>query len=41
MVANVVGIGNDALSIGMRLEAVFEQTGEGVSIPKFRPATAG
>ncbi len=38
MTANVVGVANDALRIGMRLEAVFEEAGDGVSIPKFRPA---
>ena len=36
--SNIVRIGNDALRIGMKLEAVFEDVGEGVSIPKFRPA---
>lgn len=40
MIANVVGVANDALRIGMRLEAVFEDVGEGVSVPKFR-AVAG
>ena len=35
--SNIVGTGNDALQIGMNLEAVFEDVGEGVSIPKFRP----
>jgi hypothetical protein len=38
MVSNVVGISNDGLRIGMKLEAVFEEAGEGVSLPKFRPA---
>lgn len=38
MVANVVGVTNDALRIGMKLEAVFEDVGETVRIPKFRPA---
>jgi len=38
MTSNVVGIANDALRIGMRLEAVFEDAGENVRIPKFRPA---
>jgi uncharacterized OB-fold protein len=37
MVSNVVGIGNDALRIGMRLEVVFEDAGDTVGIPKFRP----
>ncbi len=38
MVANVVGIANDALRIGMKLEAFFEDVGNGVHVPKFRPA---
>lgn len=37
MVANVVGLANGALRIGMALEVVFEEAG-GVSIPRFRPA---
>jgi uncharacterized OB-fold protein len=37
MVSNVVGIRNDALRVGMKLEAVFEDVGESVSLPKFRP----
>jgi uncharacterized OB-fold protein len=36
--SNVVGIGNDALRIGMPLEVVFEAVAEAVQIPKFRPA---
>jgi uncharacterized OB-fold protein len=35
MTANIVGIGNDALRVGMPLEVVFEAD---VSLPKFRPA---
>jgi uncharacterized OB-fold protein len=38
MTSNVIGIGNDALRIGMKLQAVFEDVGDTVSIPKFRPA---
>jgi uncharacterized OB-fold protein len=38
MVSNVVGIGNADLRPGMKLEVVFEDVGENVSIPKFRPA---
>ncbi|MFO1027931.1 MAG: Zn-ribbon domain-containing OB-fold protein [Acetobacteraceae bacterium] len=38
MVSNVVGISNDALKVGMKLQAVFEDVGENVSLPKFRPA---
>lgn len=37
MVSNVVGIRNEALRVGMKLEAVFEDVGESVSLPKFRP----
>jgi uncharacterized OB-fold protein len=36
--SNVIGIGNDALRIGMPLEVVFEAVAEAVQIPKFRPA---
>jgi uncharacterized protein len=35
--SNVVGIDNDAIRIGMELQVVFEEVGDGVSIPKFRP----
>ena len=39
MLSNVIGIGNDALRIGMKLVVEFESVGEaGVRIPKFRPA---
>ena len=38
MVANIVGVANDALRIGMRLEVCFENVGDDVSVPKFRPA---
>ena len=38
MTSNVVGIANDALRIGMKLEVVFEDVGDNVRIPKFRPA---
>ncbi len=37
MISNVVGIGNADLRPGMKLEVVFEDVGENVSIPKFRP----
>ena len=40
MVANVVGIANDQLRIGMAVQALFEEVGTGVSIPKFRPVAA-
>jgi uncharacterized protein len=38
MTSNVVGVANGALRIGMPLQAVFEDVGENVRIPKFRPA---
>jgi hypothetical protein len=38
MVSNVIGINNKDLRIGMAVRAVFEDTGNGVFIPKFRPA---
>ena len=40
MISNVVGIDNNALIPGMKLQAVFEEVGENVSIPKFRPIAA-
>jgi uncharacterized OB-fold protein len=39
MTSNVVGIPNNALKIGMKLEAIFEDVGQDVSLPKFRPVT--
>lgn len=39
MVSNIVGIDNSRLQPGMALEVVFEDVGESVSIPKFRPVT--
>jgi uncharacterized OB-fold protein len=37
-VSNVVDVANDALRIGMKLEVCFEDVGDNVRIPKFRPA---
>ena len=37
MTSNVVDVANDALRIGIPLQAVFEDAGENVRIPKFRP----
>jgi uncharacterized OB-fold protein len=37
MVSNVVGCPADAVGIGMRVTAVFEQLSEEISLPKFRP----
>ena len=36
MVSNVVGVPNDALQIGMKLEVCFEDVGDNVWVPKFR-----
>jgi uncharacterized protein len=38
MVTNIVGIANDALRIGMKLQVCFEDAGDNVRIPKFCPA---
>jgi uncharacterized OB-fold protein len=38
MTSNIVGIGNDALRIGMPVEVVFEAADGDVRIPKFQPA---
>jgi uncharacterized OB-fold protein len=35
--SNVVGVANEALRVGMLLEVTFEEVGEGVTLPKFRP----
>ena len=35
---NVVGVSNEELKVGMPLEVTFEDAGEGVMLPKFRPA---
>lgn len=34
----IIGIPNDQLRVGMAVVASFEDVGEGVSLPKFRPA---
>jgi uncharacterized protein len=38
MTSNIVGISNEALRIGMKLQVVFEDASKNVSLPKFRPA---
>jgi uncharacterized OB-fold protein len=35
--SNIIGCPIDRVSIGMNVEVVFEDTGEGVTLPKFRP----
>ena len=38
MISNIVGIANDALRIGMKLEVCFDDVDDTIRIPKFRPA---
>ncbi len=38
MISNVVGVANSDLRIGMELEACFDDIGENIRVPKFRPA---
>lgn len=40
MVSNVVGLASEAPSVGMRLSVVFEDAGQELALPKFRPAQA-
>jgi uncharacterized OB-fold protein len=35
---NVVGLANEELRVGLPLVVTFEDVGEGVTLPKFRPA---
>lgn len=35
---NVVGVNNEDLKVGMQLQVTFEDQGEGVMLPKFKPA---
>jgi hypothetical protein len=37
--SNVVGVANEDLRVGMALVVTFAAAGEGVSLPKFRPAS--
>ena len=37
--SNVVGVTNDAIRIGMRVEAAFERATDTVSLVKFKPVT--
>ena len=36
--SNIVGCANDKLRVGMALVATFEKVGDGVFLPKFKPA---
>jgi uncharacterized OB-fold protein len=38
LVSNVVGVRPDDIGIGMEVEVVFDDIGEGVTLPKFRKA---
>ena len=35
---NIVGLANEQITVGMPLVVTFEDVGEGVHLPKFRPA---
>jgi uncharacterized protein len=37
--SNVVGVANEQLRVGMRLEVTFEQQNADIWLPKFRPAS--
>jgi len=37
LVTNLVGVGNDDITMGMPVEVVFEEDEPGVKLPKFRP----
>lgn len=38
LVSNVVGVPNTALRIGMKLRLVWESAGNGIPLPRFKPA---
>ena len=38
MMTNIVEAGPEALRVGMPVEVVFHDTGEGSALPRFRPA---
>lgn len=40
MFSNVVGVRNDKVKVGDRVEAVFDRVTEDVAIPRFRPVEA-
>ena len=39
MISNLVGVAPQDIRIGMRVEVVFEDVSDEVTLPKFRPAT--
>jgi len=40
-VSNLVGVDRDGIEIGMPVVAEFHDMGDGVTLPQFRPASAG
>ena len=40
MMTNIVGTDADGLAVGLPVEVVFHDTGEGTALPRFRPAAA-
>ncbi len=40
IIANIVGVPNDQIHIGMPLEVTFDDINEQISIPRFKPARA-
>lgn len=41
LTTNLIGCEPDDARIGMRVEVAFEDRGEGVAVPQFRPASGG
>ena len=39
MMTNIVGADDAVLAVGLPVEVVFHDTGEGAALPRFRPAT--
>ncbi len=40
IMTNIVQAGEEDLAVGMPVQVVFHDTGEGSALPRFRPATA-
>lgn len=38
MISNLVGVASHEIRIGMRVEVVFEDVNDEITLPKFRPA---
>jgi uncharacterized OB-fold protein len=39
MYSNIVGVANEDIDTGMRVEVVFDDVTDDISLPKFRPTT--